>query len=1408
MLSIGMDVGSTTVKIVVLDAQGKVLHQHYTRHQSQVFETAQRLLAEVQALDAHDVRLVVTGSGGLALAEQLGVRFEQEVIACAEAVKHYIPQTDVAIELGGEDAKITFYGANVEQRMNGTCAGGTGAFIDQMAVLLDTDAQGLNEAAKEATILYPIAARCGVFAKTDIQPLINQGAAKSDLALSIFQAVVEQTISGLACGRKIGGNVAFLGGPLTFLSELRQRFIDTLKLTPEQVIFPKDAAYYPALGAALVAAGETPQPLDVLMTRMKTPRLADQMKTMPPLFASDADYEDFVKRHAQDKVEQRPLEAACGAVFVGIDAGSTTTKLALCDSEGCLLATNYAGNAGDPVATARRMLGEVYAALPEKAYIARAVTTGYGEDLVKAAFAADAGEIETVAHYEAAKAFLPEVDVILDIGGQDMKCIRIADGAVSSITLNEACSSGCGSFLETYAKSIGLDIGDFAERAVHAKHPVDLGTRCTVFMNSKVKQVQKEGASVDDIAAGLAYSVVRNALYKVLKVRDPESLGNHIVVQGGTFLNDGVLAAFEQLLGRSVVRPDIAGVMGAYGAALIARRQWLEEGAKGRSTLLDARSLAAFTMTTSQQRCGGCQNNCPLTINQFPNGTRFISGNRCERGAGGSVKASDEMNLFAYKQHRLFDYEPLAEADAPRGTIGIPRVLNMYENYPFWHTFFSQLGFRVVLSPPSSKKLYSRGIDTLSSDSLCYPAKFAHGHVRWLAEQGIATIFYPCITYEMEEDASADNHFNCPIVGMYPETIAGNMDEVLAAHGSTLLHPFLPYFDDKRLAERMAEVLAPWHVTKHELMQAIEVARAEDARCKRDVQERADAILQRMEKEGGHGIVLAGRPYHLDPEINHGIDRIIASFGFAVLTESSVAEHGTLDRPLGVLDQWMYHHRLYRAAAFCATRDDLDLVQLNSFGCGLDAVTTDEVETILRNHGKLYTVLKIDEGVNLGAVRIRLRSLQAAIRERKAQGHGHHEAPPALPRAVFTADMKQDYTLLMPQMAPMQFDLLSVAFQSAGYRTELLPKVDRQAIETGLKYINNDACYPTIVALGQVLQALLSGRYDLDHTAVLMAQTGGGCRASNYVALLRKALVQLNMAQVPIVSINANSRMEQNPGMRFGIGFAYSLLYAILYGDLFMRLSNAVRPYEQEPGSTQRLYEHWNAIARENVRDRDLATFKRNIQAIVRDFDRLPLHTQRKPKIGVVGEILVKYHPDANNDIVGTIEREGGEAVVPDLFDFIYYALKNRSINHNNLATPYSMHILSRLGTKALDHYRRIVNEALAKSKRFTPPHSIETIAQGASRLISLGTQCGEGWLLAGEMETLIADGVSGIVCLQPFACLPNHVVGKGVVKPLRRRHPDANVVTLDYDPGASSVNQLNRIKLMMAVAHKKMAQA
>ena len=1452
-IRIGIDVGSTTVKVAILDDNDKLIYGDYQRHRADIRSTIINVVTkaldtiekEVEDGAQRGVSVKVTGSGGLSVSQWLNIPFIQEVIAATTSVKKLIPQTDVVIELGGEDAKITYFKGGVEQRMNGTCAGGTGAFIDQMAALLETDAPGLNELARDAQQIYPIAARCGVFAKTDVQPLINEGARREDIAASIFQAVVSQTISGLACGKPIRGNVAFLGGPLHFLDQLRERFIQTLKLKPEEIIVPENSQLFVASGCAFAAERKFQ---DAEGHDYKFPTIAEfrdslknlvgaelsEVQRLEPLFKNQAELDEFQVRHSEQKAKRGDLKKTHGPVFLGLDSGSTTTKACLIDKDGRILWDFYAHNQGNPVELAVKVLKNLYNMLPEDVYIARAVSTGYGEALFQAALGVDSGEVETITHFRAANFFVPGVEFLLDIGGQDMKCLRMKDGAIVSIQLNEACSSGCGSFLDNFANTMGMDVKEFGKIALMAEKPVDLGSRCTVFMNSRVKQAQKEGASVADIAAGLSYSVIKNALFKVIKLRKASDIGEKVVVQGGTFFNDAILRAFEKIAGVQVYRPDVAGLMGAYGSALIAYDQWcdLMEPKPGepegtvhdvRSGLATLKDLESFHVDLDLRRCGKCQNNCLLTINTFQTGSEkrtFVTGNRCEKGAeleGNVVDASNKKNtgiddddagpmpnLFEWKYKRLFNhYIPRKPEDAPMGDVGIPRVLNMYENYPLWFTFFNELGFRVVLSQRSSRTVYEKGLETIPSESVCYPGKISHGHLVSLLQRGVKFIFYPCAPYEKQEDKGAGNHYNCPIVTSYPEVLRNNVDELRQDPSITYMDPFLPIYDKDRLAERLCEELLPKfpQLNKKQIHDAVEKAWKEQKAFKEDVKKAGEEALEEIITKGGSGIVLAGRPYHLDPEINHGIPEMINGLGLAVLTEDSVAHLGKIERPLRIIDQWVYHNRLYRAAQFVSEMPNLELVQLTSFGCGLDAVTADQVDEILRAKSRMYTLIKIDEGSNLGAVRIRIRSLIAAVKERRRNKKRPVIHSSAYHRVVFTEEMKKNYTIIGPQMSPIHFRLLEKAFASGGYNFVVLDAVDPKAVEAGLKYVNNDACYPSLLVAGQMISALESGKYDLDKVALVITQTGGGCRATNYIGFIRRALNDAGMSQVPVLSLSAQG-FEKNPGFKLTLPLIDNLVKSLVVGDVFMRVLYRTRPYEAIPGSANQLYEKWNAIAEEMFKERvSFKAFHKLLKNIIQDFDRLPLKPIKKPRVGVVGEILVKFHPTANNQIVETIEREGAECVMPDLLDFFFYSFATGIFRHDQLAFPEKTKRNAKLLVWGLELYRRKMKKYLNKSRRFEAPNSIYKMMKGVDDIVQLGNITGEGWFLTAEMVELIHEGAPSIACVQPFACLPNHVTGKGMIKELRRRFPSANISAIDYDPGSSEVNQLNRLKLLLSNA-------
>ena len=1402
-LFMGIDVGSTTVKAVIRDDLNNVIFSEYRRHFSDILSTVRELfISAEQAIGIQPVSVAITGSGGLLISEMLSMPFVQEVIATKTAVSRLYPEIDVVIELGGEDAKILYLSNGLEQRMNGTCAGGTGSFIDQMAILLKTDASGLNDLAAEHKVIYPIAARCGVFAKSDIQPLLNEGATKEDVAASVLQAVVTQTISGLAQGRPIKGNILFLGGPLHYLPQLRLRFQETLKENATSFDTPENGQVFVALGASFMT-GREQYTISEILSKLSTSKEAKhQITRMPPLFSSDEEYEQFKARHSSCSAQRFDISEAEGELFLGLDIGSTTLKAVLCDKDGRICYSYYNKNDGSPLQRAIEILKIIYSKLPEKAFIANAAATGYGEQLCKTAFNIPEGEIETIAHYKAARFFVPDVDFIIDIGGQDMKCMKLKNGVIESIMLNEACSSGCGSFIHTFAESLGLTAPDFAKEAIKAKSPVDLGTRCTVFMNSRVKQAQKEGAGVGDISAGLSYSVVRNALYKVIKLRDTSLLGKNIVVQGGTFYNDAVLRCFELVSKRKVIRPDIAGMMGAFGAAIIARDKYNGVPCK----MVTKEELESFTFENKLTRCNGCQNKCRLTVTRFEDGRSFVSGNRCEKGAGKAISENKLPNMYEYKYDRLFDYEPIPQDAAKRGVIGVPRVLNIYENYPLWFTLLTELGFSVQLSGRSTHEIYEKGIDSIPSESACYPAKLVHGHIRDLLDKEIMTIFYPCVTYEIKEFEKAGNHFNCPMVVSYPQVIYNNVDD-LKGKGMKFLFPFVNLNHRESFEKQMYKEFSEFGVTEEEIHSASDKAFAELSKFKADIRKKSEEIINLIEKEKLHGIVLAGRPYHIDPEINHGIPEIITNQGFAVLCEDGIAHLGNLERDIRVVDQWAYHTRLYEAAAYVTKNPRLELIQLNSFGCGLDAVTTDQVLEILEAKQKIYTALKIDEISNLGTAKIRVRSLKAAIEEREGTVfNGADDKSYTVNKAVFTKENKKKHTIIFPQMSPFHFKLFEAVFRHEGYNAVLLETIQPSDVEMGLRCVNNDACYPSIIVTGQLINAIESGKVDPENCSVMITQTGGGCRATNYVAFIRKALKEMGYPNIPIISLNF-SGLEKNPGFSYTPGMLLGIVKAAVLGDVLSALTLATRPYEVNKGETDKLLaEFQDKLYKDFLKGR-IGGGKKRVREMVRAFDKIEVRSINKPKVGLVGEILVKFHPGANNECIRVIEDEGGEAVMPGIMDFFLYCLYNTLFRRDNLGLSPKVAYGCELAVNLIQKYRDGVNSVLMKNekfKRLVPSHMAD-IAKGAEKILKLGHCTGEGWFLTGEMIELIESGTKNIICVQPFACLPNHVTGKGMIKEIRRQFPEANIVPVDYDPGASEVNQLNRIKLMMATAFENM---
>lgn len=1361
--------------------------------------------------------------------------FVQEVVAAKKAIDVLVPEADVVVELGGEDAKIIYLRDGVEQRMNSSCAGGTGAFIDHMAALLGTNASGLGNLALGSVNLYPIASRCGVFAQSDVRPLLDEGVSKIDLANSIVQSVVTQIISGLACGRPIRGNVALIGGPFHFLPALVLRFWKTLGLRRSQILTPPDSHLFSAIGAALCAE-ETEHPLllSAILQRLNDvgTEPIEGARFLPPLFATEADLEAFRERHAAERVRYS-RERMLGEVYLGIDAGSTTVKLALVNAEGALLYSDYRSSRGDLLGVLTEMLEDLYSSLDREksdVRIGHTTVTGYGEGLVLAGLRADSGEVETVAHLRAAREIVPDVDSVVDIGGQDMKFLRLRNGMIDSVTLNEACSSGCGSFIEGFSYALRLRREMFSKAAFRAEHPVDLGSRCTVFMTSRVKQAQREGAVSADIAAGLAYSVVKNALYKVIRLRDPSELGKKVVVQGGTFLNDAVLRAFEIVSGREVVRPNTAGVMGAYGAALIAR----ERADSTCTSLLRREELATLAPSHKTLRCGGCPNSCLLAITDFGvdptfGRRRYVTGNRCEKGAGRSGgEVTKAPNLAAEEYRLLFDRKSLNREDAPRGTVGIPRALNMYDHYAFWHTFFTELGFSVVLSGPSSRQLYESATESVPSESACYPAKLAHGHVRDLIGRNVDFIFMPCIKREGEAESGALS-YSCPVVASYPEALRLNVDELRSGE-TEFIAAYVPFHDRELLAKSLySEVVekrrGKWPLTevsgsasspshaapsREEVARAVERAWAEDRAFSASLRRMAAETLEWVEVNKAHAIVIAGHPYHLDPEVNHSLHDMVASFGVAVLTADSVAHLAPeCLADGGAVREREYHRAIFSAARFVATRSDVDFVQLTSFGCGTDATVNDEIRAVLEDAGKIHTLFKVDEMSSLGTMRIRIRSLLAAIRAREGSppSSPSHSAALAAGSAANGPLNPVRCTILCPQLAPTHFELASSILRAEGLDFRVLPVIDHGARRSCAASVSNDICYPLSLQAGQIMEALASGNYDPDHVAVLVPSPGGPCVTSDCSRLVKKMLLDAGYGRVPVISLSAEDLKPGYGNLRGALpslskGLAQRLAMAAVLGDAVSQCLLRTRPYEAEKGAADGLLERWVRRLGEMLPQMRLSAFRATVAEIVSDFDRLPLVADRsKPLIGVVGSPYMRFNPNANNSLVELLESEGCEVWVPALTDSILYALHSAENDLERGSSAKDVRLHRRL-TALVKSHRQVWAEAVTPSERFRSSTPIEDLLRKASTIVSPSMSAGEGWLLVAEMIDLLENGASGIVCAEALACLPNHIVGKGVTRELRHRYPGANIAIIDYDANTSEMNQLNRLRLLVSAAY------
>ena len=1411
----GIDIGSTTVKMVICDPGDRMIFSRYRRHHALTVDTVRTMLTEAgQALGNCILDLAFTGSAGMGVAESYGFPFVQEVVASTRLIRQRWPDVRTLIEIGGEDSKIAFFDDRFQPdiRMNGNCAGGTGAFIEQMAVLLDEPLETFNDLAERSQVLHPIASRCGVFAKTDIQALLTNRVSREDIAASVFHAMALQVISTLACGRDIREKVLFAGGPLTFFPCLREAFCRLLHLDPEKGAAACDHPELIAAEGAALHHGDSRCRFEVekwlqILGNGPLHGRKEAGKRLAPLFRDREEFAAWEERHREHRVQRIDIgllnQAPC---FLGIDSGSTTIKILLMDGESRVAFTWYAPNGADPIGAVRKgidALRETCRKAGVVPRILRTAVTGYGEDLVRAAFALDDGVVETMAHYRAARFFAPEVSFILDIGGQDMKAIYVRDGGVSDIQINEACSSGCGSFIETFARSLNYAVADFAGIACEANEPFDLGTRCTVFMNSRVKQALREGATVGEISAGLACSVIRNSLHKVLKLRDPVTLGERIIVQGGTFRNPAVLRAFELLIGREVIRPDISEMMGAYGATLTARQNHLAEpDAITTFPGLDGEALEK-NVTKKELHCAGCENRCPVTRMNFGDGRNYFTGNRCERRfSNGAVAPRPGENLFAARLKLVFD-RPLEPDRPPLLTFGIPRALNLYENFPFWCTLLTHCGFRVVLSAPSGVKLFEKGIGTVMSDNICFPGKLAHGHILDLIEKGVDRIFYPMVIFESRENPDTQNSFNCPIVSGYPDVVRSAIDPE-GRFGVPIDSPVVSFKNTALLKMQLHLFLKAFGIGKKRVAEAVERGLEAQREVRRALQKRAAALMEQAREEQRFAMVVSGRPYHSDPLINHGLPELLAGFGVDVIPENAVPLAADCSlKESSVLTQWAYTNRILSVAKVVAHTPHLEMLQITSFGCGLDAISADEVREIIQGEGKIYSLIKMDEITNLGAVRVRLRSMLEAIRERSRtskptsrQGHGDHPS----------GEKPEGRTILIPWFSPLYSPFLPAVFASLGCRAELLTPQDRSSVDVGLRYVNNDMCYPAVIVIGDIVKALQSGKHDPEKTTVLLTQTFGQCRASNYLPLTRKALASAGFGSVPVISLSAEET-HQRSGLPIDRNkLVKRLALGLIFSDALARITLATAPHEIRAGSSMALQQKYIAETGRLAGEGNFEALLELLREAVRDFNALPVDNATAPMVGVLGEIFVKHNAFSNNNIVDWLISQGVEAVLPPLLSFFEQRFVNEEFDQRAcLKRSFRDLVMTRLIGRYVRFHQIRVERVMKDFRYYRRHYDLKELAEETSRATSLANQAGEGWLLPAEMIAMLKGGVGNIVCLQPFGCLANHIIGKGVEKKLKSLYNRLNLLFLDMDPGMSEVNILNRLHFIVMSAREGM---
>ncbi len=1415
--STGIDIGSTTVKAVISDVNGIVFHR-YVRHQAQTFEATRNIFREALR-ELGDIVLdpAVTGSAGMGIAEAFGLPFVQEVVASAHFIRKQHPDVRTFIEIGGEDSKIIFFDEYFQPdiRMNGACAGGTGAFIDQVAVLLDVDASQLNALAEKSTGTYPIASRCGVFAKTDIQALLSRHVSKADIAASVFHSVALQVITALSRGRDIEPKILLGGGPLSFYPVLRRAFRDVLGVENDSdLVIPEHPLLVPAFGTAMLRNGKSFRiRISKLLSLFDQSQKLDYLnrtQRLPILFQNKAEFVAWKEKHAENSVPRvAPKDVATEKLFLGVDSGSTTTKLTVIDSQGRVVWSFYCSNNGDPVQAVGKGLADCaksFKASGVTPQILRTAVTGYGESLIKAAYGLDDGIIETLAHYRAARQFEPDVSFILDIGGQDMKAIYVEDGSVSEIQVNEACSSGCGSFLETFARVLGYEIERFAELACRSKSPFDLGTRCTVFMNSRVKQALREGASVPDISAGLAYSVIKNALYKVLKLKNTDILGDNIVVQGGAFRNNAVLRAIELLLEKKVVRPDIPELMGAYGAALTAAANYSMAPERSRLFRPTENMDKEIRFSRKEIQCRGCENQCTVLQLTFENGNRFYTGNRCERYFSNNPEIRRRgKNLIEEQVKLLFDRE-LEPENEPILTYGIPRCLNMYENFPFWAAFLTTCGFKVVLSAPSSFKLYEKGSATVMSENICFPAKLAHGHIFDLVNRKVDRIFYPTVVYEQPEFENALNTYNCPVVTGYPDLLCSAIDPE-QAFGIPLDHPSISFKHPDLLTDQLYLFFRPMGINYSVVSRGVQNGLSAYLNFRKELKSKADALIRESREQGNILCVLAGRPYHQDQLINHGIPNLLTEFGVDVISEKAAYLHADAavlsDR--NVLTQWSYTNRLYSAAEWVAKTRHAQLIQLTSFGCGPDAIAADEVRDIIRAAGKIYTLIKMDEIANLGAVKIRIRSMLGALNENS----GRAKSPEAVRKPANPNGMNNNKVLITPYFSPFYSPLIPPTFRPLGFRVDVLPPQDQISAELGLKTVNNEMCYPSILIAGDIIKAFQSGKYDPDNTAVILTQTGGQCRASSYLSLIRKGLADAGMSNVPVIAVS-NDEIHPQPDFKINTRELFKrMALGIIFADPLARMYLACVVREKKPGTSKALHEKYLSRMEPGLEEADYQYLLNLLIDAVSDFNAIEMRAKPIPRIGIVGEIFVKYNFFSNGNIIDWLSSQGVEVILPPLQSFFSQRFINETFDQKAF---FKRSWVDRIKYRIIEIYSKYhlaqIERVMQGFRFYRKSHDLRKLAEITGEVVSLANQFGEGWLLTAEMIAMLDEGINNIVCLQPFGCIANHITGKGIEKKLREMYPALNLLSLDMDAGVSEVNLMNRLHFMISGSRELMAYA